>query len=59
MFSDQDKSFMRLALEEANKSFINNEVPVGAVVVMGNEVLGYGHNNVIRDNDVSSLSQRL
>ena len=57
MFSDQDKSFMRLALQEANKSFINNEVPVGAVVVMGNEVLGYGHNNVIRDNDVSSHAE--
>ena len=57
MFSDQDKSFMRLALDQANKSFINNEVPVGAVVVMGNEVLGCGHNNVIGDNDVSSHAE--
>ena len=48
---------MRLALQEANKSLINNEVPVGAVVVMGNEVLGCGYNNVIRDNDVSSHAE--
>ena len=40
MFSDQDKSFMRLALEEANKSLIINEVPVGSVVVRDNEVVG-------------------
>ena len=54
MFSDQEKSFMRLALEEANKSFIINEVPVGSVIVMGNEVVGSGHNTVISNNDVSS-----
>ena len=57
MFSDQEKSFMRLALEEANKSFIINEVPVGSVIVMGNEVVGSGHNTVISNNDVSSHAE--
>jgi len=57
MFSDQDKSFMRLALEEANKSLIINEVPVGSVVVMDNEVVGSGHNAVISNNDISSHAE--
>ena len=57
MFSDQEKSFMRLALEEANKSFIINEVPVGSVIVMDNEVVGSGHNTVISNNDISSHAE--
>ena len=57
MFSDQDKSFMRLALEEANKSLIINEVPVGSIVVMNNEVVGSGHNAVISNNDISSHAE--
>lgn len=57
MFSDQDKSFMRLALEEANKSFIVNEVPVGSVVVIDNDVIGSGHNAVIKNNDISSHAE--
>ena len=57
MFSDQDKSFMKLALEEANKSFIVNEVPVGSVVVIDNDVIGSGHNAVIKNNDISSHAE--
>ena len=34
MVIEQDKSFMRLALEEAKKSYYSNEVPIGAVIVL-------------------------
>ena len=33
MFSDQDRSFMEMALDEAQISFNDNEVPVGAIIV--------------------------
>lgn len=35
---------MGYALEEAQKAFAKTEVPVGAVVIYGGEVIGRGHN---------------
>lgn len=35
---------MRLALAEAETAFNAGEVPIGAVVVLGDEVIGRGHN---------------
>ena len=54
MFSDQDRSFMEMALDEAQLSFNDNEVPVGAIIVKDNEVIGSGHNQVIHTNNVTS-----
>ena len=39
-----DEKFMRCALEEATIAYDADEVPVGAVVVRGPEVIGRGHN---------------
>ena len=39
-----DAYFMRLALYEAENARLRGEVPVGAVVVLGGEVLSSGHN---------------
>ncbi len=36
--------FMRAALNEANKAFELNEVPVGAVIVFEDRIIGRGHN---------------
>ncbi len=36
--------YMREALLEAQKAFALGEVPIGAVVVLGEEVIGRGHN---------------
>lgn len=41
---EQDAVFMGLALEEARRARAVGEVPVGAVVVLGTEVVGRGHN---------------
>ena len=41
-----DEKFMRLALNEAQKAFNGQEVPVGAVVVADGTVIGRGHNLV-------------
>ncbi|MBD3385235.1 tRNA-specific adenosine deaminase [candidate division KSB1 bacterium] len=35
---------MRMALEEAQKAYQRQEVPIGAVVVQDGEVIGRGHN---------------
>jgi len=36
--------FMKEALKEAGKAFEINEVPVGCVIVYGNQIIGRGHN---------------
>ena len=39
--------FMEFALAEAKKAFSKNEVPVGCVIVLNNQIIGKGHNSVI------------
>src|SRR5919108_3749529 len=42
--SPGDDFYMRLALDEANKAAACVEVPVGAVIVCGTEIVGRGYN---------------
>lgn len=42
--------YMNIAFEEANKAFINNEVPVGAVIVHNNKVIAKAFNTKEVDN---------
>ncbi len=39
-----DEYFMGMALNEAIKAYDMGEVPIGAVIVAGNKVIGKGHN---------------
>ncbi len=43
----EDETFMRLALKEADRAFLEGEVPVGAVLVKEGAVLGRGRNRPI------------
>ncbi len=36
--------YMKIALEEAKKGYKKNEVPVGAVIVMNNKIIGKAYN---------------
>jgi len=49
--------YMKLAIAEAIKAKNKNEVPVGAIIVRNNEVIGKGYNSVIRNKDVSSHAE--
>ena len=40
----RDEKFMRMAINEALMAFKKGEVPIGAVVVCGERVVGRGHN---------------
>lgn len=40
----EDEKWMREALKEAESSFSNEEVPVGAIVVKDNKIIGRGWN---------------
>ncbi len=52
-----DEFFMRKALAEAEKSLEKKEVPVGAVLVSGNKILGRGHNEPILRNDPTAHAE--
>jgi tRNA(adenine34) deaminase len=43
-FFARDEYFMRLAIREAERALAHDDVPVGAVIVHGGEVIGAGHN---------------
>jgi tRNA(adenine34) deaminase len=43
-FFPRDEYFMRLAIREAERALEHDDVPVGALVVHGGEVIGAGHN---------------
>jgi tRNA(adenine34) deaminase len=49
--------FMNEAFKEAQKAFALNEVPVGAVIVAGNRIIGRGHNLTEQLNDVTAHAE--
>lgn len=44
--SQLDEKYMRMAIEEAERALAKREVPIGAIVVAGDRVIGRGHNLV-------------
>lgn len=52
-----DEKYMQLALAEAQKAFDAGEVPVGAIVVMNEQVIGRGHNQVELLNDCTAHAE--
>ena len=43
--------FMRAALDEAEKARELDEIPIGAIVTLNNEIIGRGYNSVIKNSD--------
>ena len=43
--------WMRVALEEADAASVSGEIPVGAIVVSGDRIVGRGHNRSIGSSD--------
>ncbi len=55
--SDEDRRFMRHALELADKAEGEGEVPIGAVVVLDGEIIGEGWNRPIASNDPTAHAE--
>ena len=52
-----DNYFMKKALQEAETAFENDEVPVGAVVVINNRIIGRAHNLTEKLHDVTAHAE--
>lgn len=48
-----DIQFMQEALDEAIKAYLKSEIPIGAVLVNNNEIIGRGHN--LKENNKNSI----
>ena len=57
MFSSDDSSYMSLAIQQAKKAFASNEVPVGAIIVQEDKIIGKGRNRVIANQNVTSHAE--
>ncbi len=51
--------FMKKALEMAEMAYYREEVPVGAVVVLDNEIIGKGCNSMIKNCDPTAHAEML
>lgn len=49
--------YMELALTEAQKAFEKKEIPVGAIIVYKDKVIGKGHNTKQSSHDVTSHAE--
>ncbi|HEX5025911.1 MAG TPA: nucleoside deaminase [Agriterribacter sp.] len=54
-----DTHFMQQALKEAMKAFEDDEIPIGAVVVMNNTIIGRGYNQVEKLNDPTAHAEMI
>lgn len=56
-FNDDDKAFMQIALDLAKQGAELGEVPVGAVVVLDNQIIGQGFNCPISQKDSTAHAE--
>jgi tRNA(adenine34) deaminase len=54
-----DEKYMRMALEEAQKAKQGGEIPVGAILLKGDQVLARDHNRCIELNDPTAHAEIL
>lgn len=54
-----DEYFMNIALKEAHNAFDENEIPIGAVVVLNDKIIGKGHNQTERLQDVTAHAEMI
>jgi len=57
MFTEQDQYYMQQAHELARQAAASGEVPVGAVIVSGNQIIGSGANQSIIAHDPSAHAE--
>ncbi|MCF2445393.1 nucleoside deaminase [Dyadobacter sp. CY345] len=54
-----DNYFMAEALRQAERAFDDGEIPVGAIVVIGERIIGKGYNQTERLKDVTAHAEML
>ncbi|HCK76585.1 MAG TPA: tRNA adenosine(34) deaminase TadA [Gammaproteobacteria bacterium] len=55
--TERDERWLRQALTQAERAAVENEVPVGAVVVLNDEIIGIGHNRSVGTHDPTAHAE--
>ena len=58
-FPEQTYRFMYTALQEAEKALVEDEVPVGAIVIRENKIIGRGYNQTEKLNDATAHAEMI
>ena len=53
----RDEDFMKLALREAKRAYDNGEVPIGAIIVINDQIVSKGYNQVELLNDTTAHAE--
>ena len=56
-WSKVDREMMEAAFQQAMIAQQESEIPVGAIVLMSDEIIGYGHNQSIKNHDPSAHAE--
>jgi tRNA(adenine34) deaminase len=59
LFSEDSYKFMYTALQEAENALFEDEVPVGAVVVLKNRIIGRGYNQTEKLKDATAHAEMI
>lgn len=54
---NNDEKFMKIALQEANKAFKKEEIPVGAIIVKDGEIIAKAYNIKEEKNDATAHAE--
>ena len=57
LFSDE--YYMKMALKEASYAYEEDEVPVGAIIICNNKIIGKGYNQTEKLKDVTAHAEML
>ncbi|MBN2213773.1 MAG: nucleoside deaminase [Bacteroidales bacterium] len=57
IINNTDEYYMKEALKEAEKAMMRDEIPVGAVIVYKNQIIGRAHNLTETLNDVTAHAE--
>jgi tRNA(adenine34) deaminase len=57
IIEQQDINWMQHAINLAKQAALHNEVPVGAVLVLNNQIIGKGFNQPIKNNDPTAHAE--
>lgn len=56
---ERDTRFMKLAMDQALRALESDEVPIGAVVVLGNQIIAKGYNQVETLKDATAHAEMI
>lgn len=56
---NNDKEYMKIALDEAKKAYDAGEVPVGAIIVKDGKIISQAHNNREKTGDATGHAETL